>query len=94
LPEWGLLDFFDCLQRWEQVESPSPELRRTVVDWVWARRDNPYAGVRRQPGFDNLWFGQVPGTLHAGTVVTCSYFIEESTRIIRCNHILSLSLPL
>ena len=55
---------------------------------VMARHDDPYAGVVREPGFANLWYGRVPNTRdRAGTLVTCSYFIFEKTRVIRCNSI-------
>jgi len=60
-----------------------------------ARHDDPYAGVRRAPGFPNLWFGRIPGTLDKdGSMVTCSYFIFESTRVIRCNGIGRLNPPI
>lgn len=41
--------------------------------------------MRRESGFDNLWWGKVPGTAdNLGRVVTCSYFIYESSSTIQC----------
>jgi hypothetical protein len=65
-----------------------------VVVWVFTRYDYPYQGVQRAKGFDNLWFGKVPGTLHnVDHVVTCSYFIKETQRVIECDSFASLRLP-
>lgn len=37
-------------------------------------------GVRREAGFDNLWFGAVPDSEDGkGRVVACSYWIVEAT---------------
>jgi len=93
-PEWHLVGFIEHLDRWAALESPNQDRRLVVAQWVIARHDDPYAGVRREPGFDNLWFGRIPGTRDAAnTVVTCSYFVEESTNTVTCNSIASLSLP-
>lgn len=57
--------------------------------------DDPYSGMTRQPGFPNLWFGPVPETMHGdGRVVTCSYWIVETTRAVRCDNFTILSWPL
>ena len=90
-----MVRFVEHLAQWAKVESPDQDTRLRVTGWVMARHDDPYAGVRREPGFPNLWFGRIPGTLDAnGSMVTCSYFIYESTRVIRCNGIGRLNLPL
>jgi hypothetical protein len=64
------------------------------LSWLFTRLEDPYVGVRREPTFDNLWFGAVPGSIRAGTVVACSYWIFESSRTVRCDSIATLSLPL
>jgi hypothetical protein len=66
-------------------ESPSIELRTAVVDWIATRYEDPYQGVARQAGFDNLWWGPVPRTYRAGAVVTCSYWIIERDGVVRCD---------
>lgn len=70
-------------------------MRIVVTAWIFTRADEPYRNVRREKGFANLWFGPIPGTVDDdATVVTCSYWIEESTRTLRCNSFATLSLPL
>jgi hypothetical protein len=92
---WSLEDFEVWLDRWIAQEAPDEDLRLVVTAWVLSRFDDPYAGVRREHGFDNLWFGQVPFSVHNGhQVVVCSYWIFESRRVLRCNSIATLNLPL
>ena len=92
---WHLVRFIEHLNRWAEIELPDPDTRLRVTAWVMARHDDPYSGVRREPGFPNLWFGRIPDTLDEhGTVVICSYFILATTRVIRCNGIGRLSLPI
>ena len=45
---------------WIERELPSDDLRLTVTAWILTRYDDPYQGVQREPGFDNLWFGEIP----------------------------------
>jgi hypothetical protein len=73
---------------------PDTLLRRMVTTWTLTRLDDPYQGLRREAGFENLWFGVVPGTLKRGAAVVCALWIEESTRRVRCDRIGSLNLPL
>jgi hypothetical protein len=92
---WKLVRFIEHLDRWVTAESPDADCRLVVAGWVMSRCDDPYSGVRREAGFPNLWFGRIPGTLDGdASIVTCSYFIFESTRIVRCNSIGRLKLPL
>lgn len=90
---WSLQGFEDHLDIWIQAEEPDQDLRNLVTAWVLSRFEDPYQGVRREPGFDNLWWGQVPLSLHDGTVVVCSYMIEEATRTVTCKSIAALSWP-
>lgn len=40
--------------------------------------------MRREPGFENLWWGKVPDSAdNLGRVVTCSYFINEADSTIQ-----------
>lgn len=92
---WRLEGFEDALDRWIDQEKPSIDLSIVVTAWIFTRREHPYAGVRREAAFENLWFGAVPGTIHDATsVVACSYWIFESERRIRCDSFPTLSLPL
>lgn len=79
---------------WTESESPDQDLTILVATWMLSRFDDPYQGVRREPGFDTLWWGQVPLSLRDGAVVVCSYLVEESTRTVTCKSIASLNLPL
>jgi hypothetical protein len=46
-------------------------------------------------GFANLWFGRVPGSENGdGQVVTCSLWIEEAPRTVRCDSFATLNLPI
>lgn len=92
---WRLEGFLDRLDAWAEREAPSDDLRLVVTAWVMTRYDDPYKGVRREKGFPNLWFGAVPNTDdHGSTVVACSYWIEESSRTVRCDSFATLGLPL
>jgi hypothetical protein len=91
---WQLSNFGDCLERWIELEQPPEYIRLIVTEWLLTRIDDAYVGVRRQPELGNLWFGTVPGTLDPTRhVVACSYWIDESTRTVRCDSIATLSFP-
>jgi len=93
--DWQLAGFLERLDAWTQAESPEDDLRLLVTAWVMTRYDDPYRGVRREVGMDNLWFGVVPDSDDgAGHVVVCSYFVNERGRIVVCSGIASLTLPL
>lgn len=65
-----------------------------MVEWIFSRLDDPYQGVKREPGFPNLWWGVVPGTSHDGDkVVVCSYWVAESEHVVRCESLASISWP-
>ena len=87
---WKFVRFLEVLDRWGTIETPSVDLRIIVADWTTEQMVNPYRGMRREPGFDNLWFGPIPGTRAGWSVVTCSYFVFERERIVRCNDICTL----
>lgn len=87
--------FLERLDRWVEQESPADGLRILVTEWILSRYDDPYQGVTREQGFANLWFGRVPRSEDgSGFVVVCSYWIQESTRTVRCDSFATLSLPL
>jgi hypothetical protein len=91
---WTLSGFEECLDRWVADNQPDVALHDRVILWVFTRDDNPYQGVARAEGFDNLWYGRIPGTLHAvDRVVVCSYFIRETSRTVECVSFASLRLP-
>ena len=59
---------------------------------TWAQQQ---AATRREPQFENLWYGVVPDSNdEAGRVVTCSYWIFESEHLARCNSFATLGLPI
>ena len=91
---WQLEDFEESLDHWILLESPDDDLRLVVTAWVLTRFDDPYQGVRREPGFANLWFGPIPGSVQAGRIVVCSYMITDRERLVKCNSFATLRLPL
>ena len=93
---WKLERFGDHLERWIDQKRPHPALRKVVIDWTFARYDNPYeGGLRRDKNQPNFYWGRIPGTLHnEHDVVTCGYWIYEETRTVVCYGYASLSLPL
>jgi hypothetical protein len=95
LARWNLAEFTEQLDAWVERESPPDDLVLIVLTWIMSRGDDPYRGVRREPRFPNLWFGPVPNS-DAGTarVVTCSYWIIESTRTVRCDNFGVLGMPI
>jgi hypothetical protein len=94
VPGWDLEGFEEALDIWAGREAPDVDLRLVVTAWIFSRHDDPYAGVRREPGFDNLWFGPIPESLRDQRVVVCANWIVESARTIRCDSIATLSLPI
>lgn len=92
---WRLERFLTEFDLWAERELPTEDLRVVVMEWLLGRQDDPYRGVRREPGFDNLWFGAVPDSDDgSGRVVVCSYWIVESQHLVRCNSFATLGLPL
>jgi hypothetical protein len=92
---WKLENFAERFDAWADLESPDGDLRCVVMAWVLTRGDDPYEGVRREPDFENLWFGAVPDSQHgSGHVVTCSYWIREASHTVYCDNFGTLSLPL
>ena len=91
---WKLVRFTEVVDKWITRESPSDDMRVVVLDWIMSRHEDPYRGMRREPAVPNLWFGAVAGSQSGWTVVTCSYFIYERTKIISCNDICTLNQPI
>jgi hypothetical protein len=85
--EWQLNGFEERFEEWLAAEQLAGYGDIELIEWIWihARAQNPYAGVRREPGFDNLWWGKIPGSVDGrGRVVTCSYFVNESDGTVQC----------
>jgi hypothetical protein len=57
---WTLHRFIERFDDWTAREGPSVDLRYVVLNWIFSRSENPFAGARRQPGFENLWFAVIP----------------------------------
>lgn len=76
------------------LEEPSDELRRHVTRWIFTRFDAPFAGARREKGFDDLWVAVVPDSEDGkGRVVVCAYWVDPLRRVARCDNFGSLALP-
>ena len=94
-PFWKLERFSDNLERWIDQEEPPAAVREAVIKWTFARYDDPYkGGLKRDRDQPNFYWGQIPGTLHNDHVVTCGYWIYESTRTVVCYGYATLALPL
>lgn len=93
-PAWRLVSFVERLDSWIELEAPPDDVRQLVTAWIFTRMDDPFEGARREPNFENLWFAVIPGSIHGPmSVVGCSYWIEVSTRTVRCDSIATLSHP-
>ncbi len=91
---WTLRDFEERFDAWVAQESPSIDLRYIVLNWVFSRAENPFAGARRAEGFENLWFTVIPGSHNkSGAMVTCSYWIEVADHVVLCDIFGTLSPP-
>ena len=85
---WRQQAFEERLDEWIALEEPAEVTRAIVGGWLLSRIDDPYEGLRRQVGFDNLWFGVIPGTKSSdNTVVVCSMWIRELEHVVRCDRI-------
>lgn len=91
---WLAVEFDGPVRRWVEEYQPSLTAIENVQNWIYAREADPFSGVRLVPGFDNLMFGVVPGTLDAdGRVVTCTYWVQRADHILRCDMISTASWP-
>jgi hypothetical protein len=90
---WRLVGFMERFDAWAEREQITDDVRVLVLVWVQSRIDDPYQGVRREPGHPNLWFAQIRSTVYKDSVVTCSYWIEETTHTVRCYDFCTLSWP-
>ena len=91
---YELSGFIEAFDEWVELESPADDLRRAVLSWIFTRYEGPYEGMKREPTFDNLWFGPVPGTQRGGEVVVCAYWISELDHRVRCDKFATLSTPI
>jgi hypothetical protein len=90
---WILERFGECLDQWIDSEAPPQDVRLVVTEWVLSRFDDPYNGVRREQGFENLWYGTVPRSRHGGEAVLCAYWVNEREHMVVCESIATLTLP-
>lgn len=94
--EYKLLGFKEWLEIWEKNEplsAISGDRRVAVLNWMLSRGTDPYAGARRESVAPNCWSAKIPGTVHNGQVVVCTYFIYEATGTVRCDMLVTLGLP-
>jgi hypothetical protein len=91
---WLALGFDDPVKHWVREYAPRLAVIRNVRDWIRSREVDPFAGVRIVPGFDDLFFGIVPGTMgDDGWVVTCSYWVIRADSVVRCDVLSTASWP-
>jgi hypothetical protein len=92
--DWQLLQFIERLDEWAAREDPSEDLRVIVANWVINLHSNPYADLKPQRGFPDLWFSGIPETSDGHTLVTCTARINPIERTVTCRIIATLGLPL
>jgi hypothetical protein len=91
---WVLANFAEALDLWLERDQPIPGIVMNVGEWIMTRSDDPYQGVRREAGFPNLWRTAVPSSQRDGTAVYCAYWIKERDRMVVCENIATLHLPI
>jgi hypothetical protein len=94
--DWQLFQFMPKLEEWAAQEAPSGDLRSVVANWVIDLHVNPYADLKPQRGFPELWFCGIPEaeTPDGRAQVTCTVQINPIKRTVTCLNIATLSLPL
>jgi hypothetical protein len=93
-PVWKLAEFLPRLDAWITRERPADFQRIAATAWVLGRADDPFQGVQRAEGFDDLWYGAIPDTLDArGRVVVGSYFVDPAARTVTCESFSILGWP-
>lgn len=87
-PAWRLTKFLTELDDWADREGIDEEILLVVLGWIMGRMEDPYQGVHRATGFENLWHGRIPDTYDpaTGRSVTCSYWINELDRTVRLDN--------
>lgn len=77
----------------EPISAISGDRRYAVLDWMISRGTDPYAGARREDVAENYWLAKIPQTFHDGQMVVCTFYVYEETRTVRCDMLVTLSLP-
>lgn len=98
-PPWTLQDFLPRLDDWVDAEHPLDDLRVLVTDWIFSRMADPFVNARRAPSFSDYWQAVVPRSEHFDDHaercgVVCLYWVNVIERAVRCDRIVSLSLPI
>ena len=90
---WTLEGFGAHLDVWIEHESPDPDLRYRVISWVLGLHVDPFKDAHRETDFENMWSINIPGSIHTGMqIVFCSYWVDTSRRVVRCDQIATLTL--
>lgn len=73
---------------WAEREDIDQDLRLVVTAWIFTRAEDPFGGgVRREPGFENLWFGAIPNSHDGkGHIVVCSYWVHVANSTVACDN--------
>lgn len=91
---WRIEQVDACLDRWHQIDNPSPDLQVIVADWLMTRIVDPYEGATADADQPDLWFARVPDSGDGcGNVVTCSYRVDKANGTVTCDIIINLSWP-
>ena len=91
---WKLELFVEKLDMLLTYEDVSTDLRFLILEWAFTRGDDPFAGVQREPGNDNLWHGTIPRSWDGkGHVIHCSYWVYVASNTVVCNSYGLLSWP-
>jgi hypothetical protein len=86
--------FDELLLDWVVREQPSVQRYDAVKAWLMAHGEDPYPGMRREPAIPGLWYGRIIGTMaEDGTMIQCSYFIDDPNRHVKANGLGSINPP-
>jgi hypothetical protein len=90
---WDLDRFPDRLALWRDLENPPDNVLAVVEEWIPTRKLDPLRGARRQREEDNFWLAMIPGSVHDGNVVVCSFWVIRAEHLVRCDLFGTLALP-
>lgn len=94
---WALEEFDYWINRWRETEEPPETLWKLVVRWLLSSlKYDPYpAKCRPAPQLGpTVWFAELPFGRDSKSIVTCTYEINSSDRVLTCRLLGELSLPI
>ncbi len=85
---WILRKFAERLKEWREREHPPPSLVSLVFEWFPYVEADPFDLAQAVPGHGGkYWWVAVPGAVHDGLTVVCTYEIRRDSRDVICKEI-------